>query len=158
MSGRINYAQQSEGTFKALLGLEKSLANAIDKRLVDLIKIRASQLNGCLMCVDLHTKEARTHEERELRVHHLAFWRESTLFNEKEKAALEWTELLTKIPPHGVEDEDFKKISQHFSEKEISDLTLTICSINVWNRLGVAFRPTPGSLDAAYGVDKIGLK
>lgn len=158
MTSRLNYAKFSPESYKSLLALDKSIsAGSLDRSLVDLVKIRVSQINGCLFCLDLHTKEARTHGERELRLHHLAFWRESVLFDDKEKAALAWAELLTKIQPHGIEDADFKNISAQFSEQQVSDLTFVINNINIWNRFGIAFRPTPGDLDKLYGVEKIGL-
>lgn len=107
--------------------------------------------------MDLHTKEARTHGERELRLHHLTAWHESKLFTEREKAALEWAELLTKISAHGVEDSAFDKARTFFSEKELSDLTFAVATINMWNRFGVAFRSEAGTFDKMMGVDKIGL-
>jgi AhpD family alkylhydroperoxidase len=159
MSSRLNYFQISPEPSKHLLALENSLAElAIDKTIVHLVKIRVSQMNGCLFCVDMHTKEARIHDERELRIHHLAVWHESPLFNSKEKAALEWAELLTKMGSHGVTDEDFQKVKNAFSEKEISDLTFVVGTINMWNRFGVAFRPIPGDMDKAMGLDKSGLR
>ena len=159
MNTRANYQKLSPASFHALLAFEKSLAETpIEKKLVDLIKIRASQLNGCLFCLDMHSKEARTHGERELRLYHLPIWRESSLFTEKEKAALEWVELLTQPTAHGVEDEDYAKVSAQFSEKEVADLTLLIAGINAWNRLGIAFRNTPGAMDKLMGLDKIGLQ
>lgn len=158
MSTRINYNKHASKSVEALMALENAIAaSGIDPHLKDLIKLRASQLNGCLFCMDMHSKEALKHEERILRLIHLPGWRESSLFTEKEKAALEWTELLTKIGAHGAEDEDFKKISAHFSEKEVVDLTMAIAAINAWNRLGVAFRSEPGGLDKVFGLDKLGL-
>lgn len=159
MNIRVNYQKHSPQAFDALMALEKSLeSSSLDKTLKNLVKIRASQLNGCLFCLDMHSKEALKHDERILRLIHLPGWRESSLFTEKEKAALEWTELLTKIGTHGAEDEDFKKVSAYFSEKELADLTLAIAAINAWNRLGVAFRSEPGGLDKYLGLDKLGLK
>ncbi|MEO7424737.1 MAG: carboxymuconolactone decarboxylase family protein [Fibrobacteria bacterium] len=158
MAKRIDYAQYSADTFKSLVALDKTLAGSpLGLDLIDLIKIRASQLNGCLYCVDMHTKEARLRGQRELKIHHLAFWRESELFTAREKAALEWTEGLTRIGAHGVETEDFQEARAVFSEKELSDLTYVIGSINFWNRIGVAFRPVPGSKDSMLGLDKAGL-
>ncbi len=159
MTTRANYQKLSHSSFMALLGVEKSLAESpVDRKIIDLIKIRASQLNGCLFCLDMHSKEARDHGDRELRLIHLPVWRESSLFNEKEKAALEWAELLTKPGAHGAEDSDYEKLAAHFSEKEIADLTIAIAMINAWNRLGVAFRNPAGSLDKIMGLNKIGLE
>lgn len=158
MSLRLNYPQLSPEAYKHLLALEATnVHSSIDKTTRDLVKIRISQMNGCLFCADMHTKEARTHGERELRLHHLPFWRESTLFTMKEKVALEWAERLTQIPHTGVEDSEFQKAREYFSEKELADLTFTIGTINIWNRFGVAFRPTPGDMDKMLGLDKIGL-
>src|SRR5690349_816784 len=98
MNDRIDYARHAPETFKHLVALDQSLKSSpIGPGLIDLIKIRVSQLNGCLFCVDLHSKEARKRGEKELRLHHLGFWRESHLFGEREKAALAWAELLTRI-------------------------------------------------------------
>jgi AhpD family alkylhydroperoxidase len=141
------------------MALEKSLEDSpVGSGTMMLVKLRASQINGCAFCVDMHTKEALIHGERALRLHHLVIWHESPLFDERERAALQWTEALTKIGKDGVTDEEFAKVKAVFSEKEISDLTIAIGSINIWNRLGVAFRTTPGSLDKVLGLDKAGLK
>lgn len=155
---RLNYWEISSKAAQALMSFQNVVNTLeIDKKLAHLVKIRVSQINGCMFCLDMHVKEARKHEERELRLYHLSAWRESPLFNDKERAALEWTELLTKIGTHGVEDQDYQKALQHFSEKELSDLTFAITIINAWNRLGVAFRPTPGAMDKMLGLDKLGL-
>jgi AhpD family alkylhydroperoxidase len=121
------------------------------------VDLRASQMNGCAFCVDMHVKQARIAGERELRLHHVAVWRESTLFDERERAALEWTEALTKLAPYGVSDEIFNKVREHFNEQEISDLTFAIMAINGWNRVSIGFNAVPGSQDEAYGLTKGGL-
>jgi len=158
MQSRADYKTLSAASLDALYALGKSLAaTALDRAILELVKIRASQMNGCLFCLDMHVKEAKIHGERELRIHHLPLWRESTLFSPKEKAALQWTELLTRPAPLGVEDEDYANVSAHFSEKDVSDLTFAITLINSWNRLGIAFRSTPGTLDKIMGLDKAGL-
>jgi AhpD family alkylhydroperoxidase len=125
---------------------------------MQLVKLRASQINGCLFCLDMHTKEALIHGERPLRIYHLAAWHESPLFDEKERAALRWTEVVTKVASGGVSDADYAKVREVYSEKEVSDLTFAIAAINAWNRLGVAFNATPGTLDKVMGLDKAGLK
>lgn len=159
MSNRLDHAKLSVPATQALYGLEKAVHSlGVDGKITDLVRIRVSQMNGCLFCLDMHSKEARTHEERELRLYHLALWRESALFSEKERAALEWAEKLTRLDGHGVEDADYDRARAQFSEKELSDLTFTIVTINAWNRLGVAFRPAAGGLDKVMGLDKIGLK
>src|SRR3546814_474388 len=108
---------------------------AIEETIRDLVDIRASQLNGCAFCLDMHVKSATIHGERPLRLHHVAIWRESTLFSQRERAALAWTEILTQIPAKGVPDEVYDRVRQEFSEKELSDLTFLVMSINAWNRV-----------------------
>lgn len=159
MSIRINYPHLSAGAVKGLYAIEAYLKEiSLPRTLIDIVKIRASQLNGCAFCLDMHSKEAKIHGEKELRLYHVSIWHESPLFSAKEKAALQWTELVTKLNhPEGVTDEAFAAIREHYSEQEVSDLTMAIASINAWNRLGVAFRSEPGSLDKALGLDKAGL-
>lgn len=158
MSQRINYAQQSPELFRKLSDLSFSLkSSAIEQTIHDLIHIRASQINGCAFCLDMHVKEAKIHGESELRLHHVSIWRESNLFIARERAALAWAEAVTKLPEGGIPDELYDRVSGHFSEKEISDLTFSIMVINAWNRASVAFRTTPGSADKLYGLDKAGL-
>jgi AhpD family alkylhydroperoxidase len=158
MNTRANYQTLSSSSFQALLAFEKTLAeSSLGHTLIDLVRIRASQINGCLFCLDMHSKEARTRGERELRLYHLPVWRDSSLYSEKERAALEWTELLTPPDRYGVSDAAYARIEAQFSEKEISDLTLVVGAINLWNRLGIAFQNTPGSLDKVMGLNKIGL-
>ena len=159
MTHRLNYKRQSPELLEKLIEFGKWVAKAaIDETTVHLIKIRASQLNGCAFCVDMHVKEAKIHGERELRLHHLAVWRESPLFSPRERAALEWTEVLTRLPEHGVPDDVYERVQAQLSEKEISDLSFAVLTINAWNRLSVAFQSVPGSLDKAYGLDKAHLE
>lgn len=158
MSLRINYTHQSPELIQHLMGMGKSLGEStLGRTLLDLVNLRASQLNGCAFCIDMHVKEARLHGERDLRVHHLPVWRESTLFSAKEKAALEWTEVVTKLPEHGIPDEVFQRVRENFSDKEMSELTFAIGLINTWNRLSISFKAVPGSADKAFGLDKAGL-
>jgi AhpD family alkylhydroperoxidase len=158
MSARLNYYQHSNTAVKHLIDLTQAAKLNLEASLIDLVDIRASQLNGCAFCVDMHVKEARIHGERDLRVHHITVWRESPLFTEKEKAALEWTEALTRLSNEGVSDTLYDRVRTYFSEKELSDLTLVIATINSWNRISVAFRAVPGSADKLYGLDRAGLK
>ena len=158
MSQRIDYQQQSPELFKKFV--EFSLLthkSTIEQSLIDLVNTRASQINGCAFCLDMHVKEATIHGERPLRLHHLAAWRESTLFLPRERAALAWTEALTQLPPQGVPDEIYDRVRTQLSEKEISDLTFLVMAINAWNRIHVGFRIVPGTADKAYGLDKAGL-
>lgn len=158
MTQRINYIQQSPELFKKLLDFSNQLKeSAIEESIRDLVSIRASQINGCGFCVDMHVKEARIHGERELRLHHLAIWRESTLFAPRERAALTWAEALTKLAELGVPDDIYERVRAQFSEKELSDLTYEVMAINAWNRANVAFRTVPGSADKAFGLDKANL-
>jgi AhpD family alkylhydroperoxidase len=156
---RLNYAQQSPELFKKFLDFSMATANSghIEPRLAYLVDIRASQMNGCAFCLDMHVKEAKLHGERELRLHHVAIWRESPLFTPKERAALAWTEALTRIAPTGISDELYAEMREHFSEKELSTLTFRVMGINAWNRVNVAFRTVPGAHDKEFGLDKAGL-
>ena len=160
MTQRLNYVAHSSALYKKLNDLSMAILKetSLDATWIHLLEIRASQLNGCAFCVDMHVKQAKLHGERELRIYHLPIWRESNLFSDKERAVLEWTEVVTKLPEHGISDEVFARISEQLSEKEISDLTFAIGTINAWNRLAIPFRSVPGSADAAYGLDKAGLK
>lgn len=158
MTQRINYAQQSPELFKRLLDLSMATAESvIEQKTHDLVNIRASQINGCGFCLDMHVKEAKIHGESELRLYHVAIWRESNLFAPRERAALAWTEAVTKLPEGGIPDELFERVRGQLSEKEISDLTFAIMTINAWNRASVAFKAVPGSADKLYGLDKAGL-
>ncbi|MBD9639089.1 carboxymuconolactone decarboxylase family protein [Ensifer sp. ENS07] len=158
MTQRLNYAQQSPEFFKKISDFSLSLKDSvIEQTIRDLVNLRASQINGCAFCVDMHVKEAKIHGESELRLYHVAIWRESNLFAPRERAALAWTEVLTKLPEGGVPDELYERVRGQLSEKEISDLTFFIMAINAWNRVSVAFKSVPGSADKLYGLDKAGL-
>ena len=122
-----------------------------------LVTLRASQINGCAFCLDMHVKEAKVHGERELRIYHISVWRESNLFNEKERAALEWTEAVTVLSGHGISKDVFNKVSEHLSEKELSDITYAVGLINLWNRLNIASPKLPGALDKMFGLEKAEL-
>ena len=156
---RLNYMQQSPELAKKLIDFSMAIVNSghIESRLSYLVDIRASQMNGCAFCLDMHVKEAKLHGERELRLYHVAIWRESPLFTPKERAALAWTEALTQMAPTGISDELYAEVREQFSEKEISTLTFRVMGINAWNRANVAFRTTPGARDKALGLDKAGL-
>jgi AhpD family alkylhydroperoxidase len=156
---RIDFMQRSPQLFKKFLdfGLATTRDGALDATLAHLVDIRASQLNGCAFCLDMHVKEAKLHGERELRLHHVAIWRESALFSTRERAALAWTETLTRLAPAGVSDEAYAEAREQFSEKELCDLTFRVMAINGWNRINVAFRSVPGAHDRAFGLDKAAL-
>jgi AhpD family alkylhydroperoxidase len=158
MTQRIDYQKQSPELFKKFVEFSFALKqSAVEQSIRDLVDLRASQLNGCAFCVDMHVKEATIHGERPLRLHHVAIWRESPLFSPRERAALAWTEVLTQIPAHGVPDDLYERVRTQFSEKELSDLTFLVMSINAWNRVNVALRVVPGTYDKAFGMDKSGL-
>ena len=158
MSGRIDYQKQSPELFKKFLAFSMAFEQStIEESIRDIVDIRASQMNGCAFCLDMHVKAATMHGERPLRLHHVAIWRESTLFSPRERAALAWTEILTQIPAHGVQDDVYERVRVELSEKELSDLTFLVMAINAWNRVNVAFQVVPGAYDKAFGVDKSGL-
>ena len=152
---RLDYSQQSPDLFKKYLDF--SMAFRLDETLATLVDIRASQLNGCAFCVDMHVKQARIHGERDLRLHHVAVWRESPLFTPKERAALAWTEALTRLAPEGVPEAAYADACEHFSPEDLSQLTFRVVAINGWNRLNAAFLPVPGAQDKMLGLDKAGL-
>ncbi|HJV31876.1 MAG TPA: carboxymuconolactone decarboxylase family protein [Bacillales bacterium] len=159
MTQRINYMKESPEFFNKMMELSNAeKESSIEESTRHLVHIRASQMNGCGFCLDMHVKEAKIHGERELRLYHTSIWRESTLFSPRERAALEWTEILTKMPEHGVSNDIYDRVRGQFSEKELSDLTFSVLAINAWNRLNVAFKAEPGSADAAFGLTKAGLK
>ena len=156
---RLNYAEQSPELLKKFTEfLAATRDSSIEEPIRDLVAIRAAQLNGCAFCLDMHVKQAKIHGERELRIYHLAAWRDSTLFAPRERAALAWTEVLTKIPEQGVSDEIYDRVRTQLSEKEISDLSFVVMVVNSWNRINIGFKSVPGSADAKCGLDKAGLK
>jgi AhpD family alkylhydroperoxidase len=141
MQPRIDYHKAAPDAVRAVLGLEKFVhASGIAPRLIHLIKLRASQLNGCAYCVDMHVKEARKDGESEQRLHLLSVWRESPLYSDEERAVLAWTESLTNLAETKAPDEDFEPLRRFFSDEEITKLSVVIAAINVWNRLAVGFR------------------
>lgn len=155
MQARPDYSRLSADLFKKYLDF--SMAFRMDEGLALLVEIRASQLNGCAFCLDMHVKQVRIHGERELRLHHLAIWRESPLFTPRERAALAWTEALTRIAPEGISDAAYAEAREQFAEAELAELTFRVAAINGWNRLNVAFRTVPGSKDGLLGLDQAGL-
>ena len=158
MSNRVNAMQQSPELFKKFVAISLATKDAsIEQGICDLVSIRTAQMNGCAFCLDMHVKQATMHGERPLRLHHIATWRESNLFSNRERAALAWTEVLTHLPPHGVPDAIYERVRGELSEKEISDLSFIIMVDNGWNRLNCGFQTTPGSADKAFGLDKAGL-
>jgi len=145
MKARMNYGKAAPGAMRAMNGLETYLADCgLEPGLLDLVKLRASQINGCAYCVDMHSLDLRAAGETEQRIYALPVWQETPFFSERERAALLWTEKLTLISIDHVPDEVFEEVRQHFSETELTNLTLAIATINAWNRFGVSFRDVPG--------------
>jgi AhpD family alkylhydroperoxidase len=158
MSQRVVYSNFSQKALHTLVELGKILkGSSIEPALIDLVQIRASQMNQCTFCVDMHVKEAKLHGTRDLKVHHVAVWRESNLFSMKERVALEFTEALTQLKVEGIDDQLYGKVREHFTDEEMVDLSYVIGLINVWNRMNAVFRTEPGTLDKLYGLDKAGL-
>ena len=145
MSPRLDYYTASPGAMKAMIGLEALTSRlSIEPALLHLIKIRASQLNGCAFCTDMHSVEARRQGETERRLYAVAVWRDSGFFTARERAALAWTEAVTLLAESQVPDDVYAQARACFSEAELVDLTLAISTINSWNRLAVSFRQSPG--------------
>ena len=150
MEPRIDYLKAARGVYEAMLGLESYLRNCgIEESLLDLIKLRASQINGCAYCIDMHWKDLRAMGEKEQRLYGLDAWEESPYYTERERAALAWTEAVTKIRETHAPDEVYEIVSKHFNEKQLGDLTLAIATINAWNRLAIASRSVPGAYQPA---------
>lgn len=145
MQQRLDYKLASPGALKALLATEAQVhASGLEESLLELVKTRASQLNGCAWCLDMHTKDARARGETEQRLSLLTAWREAPVYSERERAALAWTEAVTLLATQGVPDAVYAEARRHFDEKALVDLTLAIIAINGWNRMNVAFRTAVG--------------
>lgn len=147
MSKRLDYGKASPQVLQAMLGLEHAARSLVaDNTLYELVKIRASQINGCAYCLDMHTIDARAEGERENRIYLLSVWREAgELYTPRERAALAWTEALTDLPHDEVSDALFAEVRQHFTDVEIANLTMAVIAINGWNRIGVGLRSDVGS-------------
>lgn len=143
MESRLNFYKSSPEAMKAMNGLEQRIAkSSLEKSLVELVRLRASQINGCAYCVDLHSSDARKAGESERRLATVVVWRETPLFSDRERAALEWTEAVTLIAQSHVPDEVWNQVKPHFTPEEIVDLTLLVSTINAWNRFAISFRKT----------------
>jgi AhpD family alkylhydroperoxidase len=146
MDARINFIKLNPGGYKAMLGFGEYLATSnVEKKLLDLICLRVSQINGCAFCLDMHWKDLKGEGESDQRLYSLDAWRETTYYSDRERAALAWAEATTNIHDGHVSDEVFKEARQHFSEQELADLTLAVVAINGWNRLNIAFRTPAGT-------------
>lgn len=159
MTQRVNFAKESTDITKKFVEfVAATKESAVEESIRDLVNVRIAQLNNCTFCIDMHVKQAKIHGERELRLFHLAAWRESTLFAPRERAALAWAEILTKLPDLGVSDDIYERVRTQLSEKEISDLTFVVMAANAWTRVNSGFKSVPGSSDAMLGLDSSGLK
>ena len=146
MEGRLNYSEISPDAIKGLLEVERYVANSgLERTLYELVKTRASQINGCAYCIDMHTKDARKAGETEQRLYGLTAWRETSYYTQRERAALAWTEALTLISENEIPDSLYEATREHFSETELITLTMAIIAIKGWNRLAIGFRTVPGS-------------
>ena len=148
MNARLNYSEVSPDAIKAMYGLEKYVHDSgLERSLYELVKTRASQINGCAYCIDMHTKDARKAGESEQRLYALNAWRETPFYTQRERAALAWTEAITLISENDVSDSLYESARKHFDEKEMVALTMAIVAINGWNRLAIGFRAVPGSYE-----------
>lgn len=150
MSQRIEFFSAAPQGLQQMLNLEQYIGScaergSLNNTLITLIKLRVSQINGCAYCIDMHTKEANAAGETEQRLHLLCAWRETSFYSEQERAALAWAEANTLIAGNDIDDNLYQATQQQFSESQLVDLTLVICTINSWNRLAISFRSEPGS-------------
>ncbi len=147
---RLDYAKAAPGAREAMYAVEKYVRECgLERRLLELVKLRASQINGCAYCVDMHTKDARAHGETEQRLYAVVVWREAPFFTERERAALAWTEAVTLVSRGQVRNSVFEIVRKQFSDKELVDLTMAVIAINGWNRLAISFRAVAGAYQPA---------
>lgn len=144
------YKAAPAGAMQAMMGLEGHIRKSgLEPALLELVKMRASQINGCAYCIDMHSKDARAHGESEQRLYALSAWRETPFFTDRERAALAWTEAMTLVNQGHVPDEVFNEVRPHFTDAELINLSLAVVTINGWNRLAIGFRSVPGSYQPA---------
>lgn len=154
MEARLDYAKASPDGYRAMLDLNAFAANCgLEHSLLELIKIRASQINGCAFCIDMHAIDARAAGETEQRIYLLDAWRESPFYSDRERAALAWTEAVTLVSETHVPDEVYEEARRHFAEDELVNLTWAVVVINGWNRVSVSFRAQPGHYHGAHKKD-----
>ncbi len=148
MEPRIDYTKKAPEALHALSGLERYVRQSgLETKLLELVRMRASQINGCAYCIDMHSKDARAEGETEQRLYGLNAWREAPYYTDRERAALEWTEAVTLVSRDQVPDEVYERVRKHFSETELINLTLAVVAINSWNRIAISFRAVPGSYE-----------
>ena len=146
MERRLDYFKASPDAMKTMMDMERYLASCyrskknLDRKLIELVKIRVSQINGCAYCIDIHAKDAIDIGESMHRIYSLSAWREAPFYTDAERAALAWAEANTLISSNDISDELYQKTIQHFDEEQLVDLTLAITTINAWNRIGISFR------------------
>lgn len=146
MQARIDYQNLPPGIYRAMLGLEQYLSTcSLEKKLLDLVRLRVSQINRCAFCLDMHWKELQVQRENEQRMYGLDAWRESPYYTDRERAALSWSEAVTNIRDGRVPDAVYEEARPHFNQQQLADLTLAVVAINGWNRLNIAFRTVPGT-------------
>ena len=144
MNSRLNPYQASPDTLKALMALESEVqGSGLEQSLIELVKTRASQINGCAFCINMHTQDARKHGETEQRLYLLNAWRESPVYTDRERAALAWTEAVTRISETHAPDDVYEEVRAQFSEADTVNLTMLIATINAWNRIAISFRAVP---------------
>ena len=149
MQARIQYQSVAPGALKAMMGLETYIRHCgLEHSLLELVKLRASQINGCAYCIDMHWKDARAAGETEHRLYSLDAWRETPFYTDRERAALEWTEAVTLVSETHVPDDVFERARAQFGEAELVNLTTAVATINAWNRLAISFRAEPGIYQA----------
>ena len=150
MQPRMAYAKVAPGVYKTMLALESYLSDCgLERALLDPVRMRASQINGCAFCIDMHWKDLRAAGESEQRLYELNAWRETPFYTDRERAALAWTEAVTLITEGHVPDEVYAQARAQFSEAELANLTLAVVAINGWNRLAISFRTVPGTYQPA---------
>jgi AhpD family alkylhydroperoxidase len=150
MQPRLDYAKVAPGAREAMYAVERYVRECgLERRLLELVKLRASQINGCAYCVDMHTKDARANGETEQRLYAVVVWREAPFFTERERAALAWTEAVTLVSQDQVPDNLFEIARKQFNDKELVDLTMAVIAINGWNRLAISCRTVAGTYQPA---------
>jgi AhpD family alkylhydroperoxidase len=153
---RIDYRKVAPAAVSGMLGVQRYVDHcSLEKPLLELVKLRASEINGCAYCVDMHSKDARARGETEQRLYALAVWREAPFFSDRERAALAWTEAVTLIAQTGIPDDIYQLARGQFNEKELVDLTMAVIAINGWNRLAVSFRAVAGTYQPKSEVERL---
>lgn len=148
MQARLPYARLSPALYRAYLAMSNATASAgLEASLLELVKIRASQINGCAFCLDMHTKDARKAGESEQRLYLLGAWREAPFYTDRERAALAWTEALTLVSESQVPDDVYEETRRHFTDEELVHLSWAVVAINGWNRIAIAFRAQAGAYE-----------